>query len=369
MTGEKANRKSEEDINDMAFRELREYIQDLVLDLEAKYPELELIECNEDESKINKLIDLLESRVLVGLVTKGQKSARTMQKELLQIERRKQQSNGKISTTLSGLHDLRHKLSQKEPTYEFLNNAYSEMCGLNSQFFDSYFRNKYRDSTTSRTLLRAQHFVFAKELPTLLNQAIEKIEIVLENQKKSQTKHLNLAGVEKLAKDLFEKEIDQKSNGEVTKRYHQIIALRSKKNRLLLKSPNIIPVQKLPWKFFPQDQWTVEQIVKEFGKYVSNNEILDETRIWKIYDNLNPSDCYIGQDGFNRYIAFCFNWTDKVVLECPIYGNAIYIINGEWKEITKLSKWKARSSHQVTVIRHSTNWFNRLKNNLKYSSY
>ncbi len=133
---------------------------------------------------------------------------------------------------------------------------------------------------------------------------------------------------------------------------------------MFTKSLEDIPAKKLPWKFFPKGQWTVEQIVKEFGKYVSQNEIIDESRIWKIYENLRPSDCYISQDGFNRYIAFCFDWTDKVVLECPIYGNAIYIIRGDWKEITKLSKWHARRSHKVTVIRHNETWFSRLKNTL-----
>lgn len=160
-------------------------------------------------------------------------------------------------------------------------------------------------------------------------------------------------------------DLDYKVNKKITERREFIVALRSKKRKIFDNFFQNLQVKKIPWKFFPKGEWTVEEIIKSFSKYATQNEIVDEKRLRKIVSNLKPSVCYISEDGFNRYIAFCFDWTEKVILECPIYGNAIYIIKENWQEITKLSKWEARQLSQVTVIRHSDNWFERLKENLK----
>ncbi len=59
------------------------------------------------------------------------------------------------------------------------------------------------------------------------------------------------------------------------------------------------------------------------------------------------------------------------MLECPIYGNAIYIIKrgkSTWQEIAKATKWEARTkySDQIKVINHSETWLERLEQNLRY---
>ena len=45
-----------------------------------------------------------------------------------------------------------------------------------------------------------------------------------------------------------------------------------------------------------------------------------------------------GFGGFDAYSIISFSHTDKVLLECPIYGNAAYVIDAEeevWREMTK----------------------------------
>lgn len=367
-----SQKKDLEIIDKMSFSELQAYIHNLLSVDGVEIKQEELMNASQIEDEINQLINLLKSKILEGLITKGQKSVKTLQQELFRFDQDKERLDNKnnvsLSDNLQKLHHLRDAMSKTELTQNFLERAYSQMCSLQNEFFDIYYRNKYRDTYSFSFRLnldRKQYSNFAKELPFLVNQAIEKMEIAVQKQKKLQLVNLSLADYEKRARNIFEKEIDQKSNGGVARRHQKIVALRSRKKKIFTKSLEDIPVKKLPWEFFPKGQWTVEQIVKEFGKYVSQNERVDESRIWKVYDNLNPSDCYISQDGFNRYIAFCFDWTEKVVLECPIYGNAIYVVKGDWKEITKLHKWQASRLSQVTVIRHSDTWFSRLKSNLK----
>lgn len=45
-----------------------------------------------------------------------------------------------------------------------------------------------------------------------------------------------------------------------------------------------------------------------------------------------------GFGGFDAYSIITFAHTNKVLLECPIYGNAAYVINADeevWREMTK----------------------------------
>lgn len=101
------------------------------------------------------------------------------------------------------------------------------------------------------------------------------------------------------------------------------------------------------------------------------NKFPDKTRFQKIEKTLCPNKCFIGKGKFEGYVAYCFDWTNSVILECPIYGNAIYIIKRgkfTWQEIAQASKWEARTeySEQVTVINHSETWLERLEENLRY---
>lgn len=351
-------------LKEMDFQELQKHIDNLLVECETR--KVQKLHNFINEYEINELISLLESKVLSNLITKEQKSVEILQKEIFRLETRRQNelSRERISKNkLSYLYKLRDELLDKDLDKKIFEQAFLQMCKLPSEFFDYHI---YRDpSSIFSRLARERYLKFSRDLPFLVNQAIEKAESKLKKRQELERKPLTINDFEDTAIQLFKQEVDQKSNGEVTKRYEQIVALRSKKKKIFAKSIQDITVKKLPWKFFPEGQWTVEQIVKEFEKFISHDEVVDESRIWKIYDNLNPTECYVSQEGFNRYIAFCFEWANKVVLECPIYGNAIYVIKGDWKEITKLHKWQAKLSHQVTVIRHNDTWFNRLKSNLR----
>lgn len=140
--------------------------------------------------------------------------------------------------------------------------------------------------------------------------------------------------------------------------------LQAAKERIFADSKQLI-VKEIFWDLLPQGEWKTEGLLKTFNSYGWNKDEFDENRLKGIIESLNPSICYIGKEKFQGYVVFGFDWTNKVVLECPKYGNAIYIIEDDWQEITKLSKWEARKLKEVTVIRHNETWFSRLKSNLK----
>lgn len=132
-------------------------------------------------------------------------------------------------------------------------------------------------------------------------------------------------------------------------------------------------INHLPWKILSAGEKISENIVKHFKKLLTKkrwqNKKFDEQRILKVESYLNPACCYIGEQKFEGYVVYCFNWTNKVILESPFYGNAVYVIKGDWIQITQVSKWTARNkySNQVTVIRHSSSWLDNLRRTLKTS--
>lgn len=138
---------------------------------------------------------------------------------------------------------------------------------------------------------------------------------------------------------------------------------------------NKLEIEKIHWKLLPQGEWLFTELQNHFSRLSSTkkwrNKPFDEARLLKIEKNLKPNKCFVGKDEFDGYVVYCFNWTQNVILECPIYGNAIYIIkrgNSSWQEIAKATKWEARTkySHQVKIINHNKTWLERLEQNLRF---
>lgn len=63
-------------------------------------------------------------------------------------------------------------------------------------------------------------------------------------------------------------------------------------------------------------------------------------------------------------MTLMFDHTEKVLLECPVYGNAIYVLDSGEERLLRMTKQELRDSGEATVIAHSKNWYRRLKNEL-----
>ncbi len=55
---------------------------------------------------------------------------------------------------------------------------------------------------------------------------------------------------------------------------------------------------------------------------------------------------------------FPFSHTEKVLLECLVFGNAIYVIHSDWKRLSRTTKQDllTRRSREVTRILHRGGW-------------
>jgi hypothetical protein len=73
-----------------------------------------------------------------------------------------------------------------------------------------------------------------------------------------------------------------------------------------------------------------------------------------------------GRKGFYGYMAFTFDHTEKILLECPVEDNAIYILPPEERASLRenVTKQDLLASGKVKKIIHSGDWYRRLKNEL-----
>ncbi len=173
-----------------------------------------------------------------------------------------------------------------------------------------------------------------------------------------------------------EEEVQTTANKIISEISDSITSLRELKAEIIdkietsLTSTSLPPIEKLPWMLLPPSDNATGILVAHFRKLEKKirwtGKIFDVSRLKRI-EQLRPSRRYVGEDGFEGYIAYCFYRTKRVVLECPIYGNATYVLTDDWQTISKLSKWEARHEHsnQVIVIRHNETWFDRLRSNLE----
>jgi hypothetical protein len=119
----------------------------------------------------------------------------------------------------------------------------------------------------------------------------------------------------------------------------------------------------LPWIILPPGEHPFPALIEHFKSLAKKyNEEFDEERLNRIY-SLKPTARHKGLGKFDRYIICLFKESRKAVLESPFYGNAIYIVEGDWESLSRLTKKELLEDYPREVIRviHSGDWFSRLK--------
>lgn len=83
----------------------------------------------------------------------------------------------------------------------------------------------------------------------------------------------------------------------------------------------------------------------------------DWERLEKV-ESFRPTARYVGLKLWKGYVAFQFQASNPVVLECPRTGNATYVIKGDWKKLVPATKRELRSEHreQTRRIIHNASW-------------
>jgi hypothetical protein len=93
---------------------------------------------------------------------------------------------------------------------------------------------------------------------------------------------------------------------------------------------------------------------------------IDKDRFRQI-ELLNPIKCHLGGKSWLGYVVYEFARSSRVILECAIEGNAVYILPGDWKKMIHLSKAEIRGEYEEQCIRvfHTGNWIHRVHKALR----
>lgn len=126
------------------------------------------------------------------------------------------------------------------------------------------------------------------------------------------------------------------------------------------------PIRRLNWRILPHGPMPWEQLRKEIEPLVSSTpkgkHPFIEHRL-KIINEFDPDFTAVGTAGFRGYIILGFKDRDIYVCESLFYGNATYIFNERWEELTKKTKAEIlnKDLQEDRIIHRVESWERRIK--------
>lgn len=128
-----------------------------------------------------------------------------------------------------------------------------------------------------------------------------------------------------------------------------------------------VPVSQLPFELLPPGSWDIDDLISHYRREAKNlptglsGREIQWARLTAL-KSLEPIMCYVGTEMWLGYILFEFPNSARVVLECPIEGNATYVLSGNWKTMVKHTKGYLRSKfpRRYKRIVHKGNWLERV---------
>ena len=112
------------------------------------------------------------------------------------------------------------------------------------------------------------------------------------------------------------------------------------------------------WEIFPIGERD-SLIVRLLKTYKNPSENILEKINEKIdfFESLQPQNRILGLSGLTRYVGAQIN-DNFVVFENIDYGNAIYILFDNWRELSQFTKsdLRKRNENEVIIIEHRQDW-------------
>lgn len=126
------------------------------------------------------------------------------------------------------------------------------------------------------------------------------------------------------------------------------------------------PVHRLNWRILPTGPMPWEQLSREIEPIVKSTSEGNQPFILhrlKTISNFNPDFVAIGTAGFRGYIILGFRDRNIYFCESLFYGNATYIFDEQWEELTKKTKAEIlnKDLHEDRIIHRVESWETRIK--------
>lgn len=127
-----------------------------------------------------------------------------------------------------------------------------------------------------------------------------------------------------------------------------------------LKANNSLVVKRLNWRILPPGEYPFERAKRELNQFLSQVDEsvrpVVESRIRSI-TQYKPDFVAVGVGGFREYVVFGFQSKNIYVLESPTLGNATYVFQNNWTEVSALSKKEIlEGALHVARLVHNRRW-------------
>lgn len=113
----------------------------------------------------------------------------------------------------------------------------------------------------------------------------------------------------------------------------------------------------------PGERTDARAIYRYYREVMGRRELdgFDQDRLDKVL-TLPWNNWAKGRADSDGYIVLMFDHTEKALLECPVYGNALFVLDSSEEHLLKMNKQELIASDEVKRIFHSgTDWFRRVK--------
>ena len=134
---------------------------------------------------------------------------------------------------------------------------------------------------------------------------------------------------------------------------------------------NLVPVKivRLNWRILPPGRWPWDKVKNEVKPIIKKtspqNQIVITHRLQAI-TKYNPEFVAIGMAGFTGYLIFGFPKKNLYVLEAVYTGNATYVFEDDWEELSRLTKAEIITGKlQKDRIIHREGWNSRIEDILE----
>ena len=119
-------------------------------------------------------------------------------------------------------------------------------------------------------------------------------------------------------------------------------------------------IKRANWRLLPPGDYPWHRLKEHIESAVSNSGEDTQRVIWNRQETLqlhNPDEIFVGQGGFNDYLAYVFHKRGVVVLESVRKDNAIYVLGEDWKLLSQLSKGEIlNGKRHIARIVHTKGW-------------
>lgn len=123
-------------------------------------------------------------------------------------------------------------------------------------------------------------------------------------------------------------------------------------------------ITRLNWKIFPQGEYPWERVRVVANERIQRQSIGNRPIIENHLEKISafiPNFVAVGQGGFSDYVVFGFSDRNLYIFESVRPGNATYIFNNNWVDLSRLTKGEILSNNlQQERILHTPTWEQRI---------